>query len=168
MFDHSILNTTIRDATDADAEQLALLKPTRALHRDRIRQARRGACRYFAADSQGLVVGFGLLYLRPEQGWRRTDHVPLLIDLFVHPRYRSRRIGTTMVETMARAAAELGFEDLYLTVEPERNPRAVELYYRLGFVPLQKEPFLDSYRFTDSGGKTHQGEEWVIEMHKRL
>ena len=65
-------------------------------------------------------------------------------------------------------AAAAGRERLHLSVEPARNPRAYALYQRLGYQPLQAEPYRHVWAFTDSAGQVHRGESWVVDMVKPL
>ncbi len=65
-------------------------------------------------------------------------------------------------------AADAGYRHLYLAVAPVDNPRAFALYQRLGYQPLQLEPYHMAWEFTDSAGLTHSGEEWVVDMVKPL
>jgi ribosomal protein S18 acetylase RimI-like enzyme len=69
---------------------------------------------------------------------------------------------------MERIAAACGCSHLYLGVDPVDNPRALGLYLRLGYTPLQDRPHRSRWRFTDSDGHVHQGEEWSLDMTKPL
>lgn len=158
----------IRDALDADLADLQALSGTRAMHADRLREAQLGWMHYLVAEVAGSVVGFGLIVFTVPPEWDRPEHAPLLVNLYVRQDQRSRGIGTALIGEMARRAARRRFPALYLRCESENNPRAFGLYKRLGFEPLQEEPFCDPYKFTDSDGNVHQGVEWNVEMMKPL
>ncbi len=158
----------IRDAADADLDELQAMGGTRAMHVDRIREAQLGWMHYLVGVARGRVVGNGMIYYTAMPGWDHPEHVPLVVALYVRPDLRSRGIGTSLIGQMAGRAARRGFRAMYLRVEPENNPRAFGLYRRLGFEALQSEPFRDPYHFVDSEGNLHEGVEWNVEMVKRL
>ena len=159
---------TVRDAVEADLDALQALSGTRAMHADRIREALLGWMQYLVAEVQGRAVGFGLLVYTVPPDWDRSEHAPLVVNLYVLSDCRSRGVGSAILREMETRTRRRGFAAMYLRVEPENNPLAFALYKRLGFEPLQDKPFLDPYRFTDSDGNVHQGVEWNVEMMKRL
>ena len=69
---------------------------------------------------------------------------------------------------MERITAAAGYRHLYLSVDPVHNPRAYALYQRLGYQPLQAQPYRKIWAFTDSAGSTHRGEDWVVDMVQQL
>jgi GNAT superfamily N-acetyltransferase len=140
-----------------------------AIHRDRIRAFDPHRLHYFVAEFNQQIVGFGLLLLEQPPDW--TDPLntfPILIDLFVADPYRSRGIGRALIQYMEAVALQHGKSAIYLSVEPSTNPRALQLYLRLGYTSLQERPYHNSWSFTDSDGVLHEGEEWVIDMRKQL
>jgi hypothetical protein len=72
------------------------------------------------------------------------------------------------VRAIEAEVAKAGHEQLYLTVEPTNNSRAYALYRRLGYQQLQPEPYHVVWEFTDSHGNIHRGENWLVDMMKRL
>jgi ribosomal protein S18 acetylase RimI-like enzyme len=146
---------TVRDAAESDLGALQVLTGTRAMHADRMREALLGWMQYLVAEEQGRAVGFGLLVYATPPDWDRREHVPLVVNLYVHPDCRSRGIGSAILREMEARCRRRNFAAIYLRVEPENNPRAFALYKRLGFEPLQDKPFLDPYRFVDSDGTVH-------------
>ena len=158
----------IRDAAPDDLEPLSGLKPTRALHRDRMAAALGGRIRYLVAETAGEVVGFVVVALSQPRGREKLPNTPFLIDLFVAPARRGRGIGTEILEYAEALARAQGFDALYLGVEPYRNPRALGLYRRRGFLPLQERPYRNPFHFIDSEGHVHQGDEWLVDMKKPL
>lgn len=158
----------LRDAKDDDIDALNALRPAPIQHADRIRNAAHGRYRYLVAEMRHELVGFVLVYFRAEPGWDRAGQMPMMMDLFVPERFRSRGVGTAIIAGVERIVMDAGFGHLYLRVEPDRNARAFSLYKRLGYQPLQSTPYEDSYRFVDSSGKVTEGVEWVIDMRKWL
>jgi GNAT superfamily N-acetyltransferase len=91
-----------------------------------------------------------------------------LIDLFVAEAYRSQGVGKLLVDHMETIARQHGKPAVYLSAEPAANPRALQLYLRLGYIPIQEQPYHNTWRFIDSDGLLHEGEEWVVDMRKQL
>ena len=156
---------TVRNATPADVEALTALRPPRGIHADRITQP---TVRYVVAESAGKPVGFGVIHFQGDPLWDRPEQVPLVMDLYVAPNLRGRGIGRRVLRALETSARERGFSAVYLQVEPDRNPKAVELYRKLGYQPLQSRPYKDLYRFVDDQGNVTEGEEMVIDMKKWL
>jgi len=156
---------TVRYATPADVEPLTSLRPPRGLHADRIRES---TVRYVVAESAGEPVGFGVIHFQGDPLWERPDQVPIVMDLYVAPNLRGRGIGRRVLLALEQSARERGFSAVYLQVESDRNPRAVDLYRKLGYQPLQSRPYKDLYRFVDAEGKVIEADEMVIDMKKAL
>jgi len=158
----------VRDAKVEDLPALAALKKTEALHRDRMHQADGKVLRYLVVEREGEVVGFGFLVLRQPPSWDAMKHLPQMLDLFVKPELRSRGLGRALIARMEEIAREAGFGEMRVGVDPKNNPRAMQLYWRLGYVPIDPAPVEDRWEFTDSGGTVHSGAEWIIHMKKVL
>lgn len=163
----------IRDAVQADLAGLAAIRyaDRPAIHRDRIRDANGQGMRYLVSERHNRILGFGLLLLERPPLWSDSEekaYFPVMIDLFTAEPYRSQGIGTALIHTMEQLVRQHGGTELYLSVEPMANPKATVLYSRLGYQPLQAEPYRSTWRFIDSDGIVHEGEEWIINMVKHL
>ena len=156
----------VRDATPADVETLAALRPPRGLHQDRVGGA--GERRYVLAEVQGRPIGFGVVYFRGDPMWERPEQVPLVMDVWVEPSLRGHGIGSRIIAALERAARERGFPCIYLQVEAEKNPRAISLYRKLGYQPLSRRAHKDWFHTVDEQGNVHEGEEIVLDMQKWL
>lgn len=164
---------TVRDIEETDLPALVAIKGagSEALHRDRLRDAQDGCMRYLAAQDGEEVVGFACLVFRRPAYWsdaEDTTRLPMIVDLRVREDRRGQGYGTALVRAMEALAANAGYARLYLSVEPRDNPRATALYLRLGYRPLQDEPYHSGWDFTDSQGNRHRGEAWVVDMVKAL
>jgi GNAT superfamily N-acetyltransferase len=162
---------TIRQACVEDLPALTALRYYEhpAIHRDRIHAFDPHRLHYVIAAYDQQIVGFGVLLLEQPPDWSEPVHAfPLLIDLFVGEPYRSRGIGQALIQHMEGLAQQYGKSAISLSVEPHANPRAHQLYARLGYIPLQEQPYHNRWRFTDSDGRLHEGEEWLIDMQKKL
>jgi GNAT superfamily N-acetyltransferase len=163
----------VRDAQPEDVPGLAAVghSESSAIHLDRIQDAAEHNVRYLVAESRGTILGYGLLVLERPPAWpdtSPTDYLPLIIDLHVAEESRGRGIGTRMIGRMELIARRAGYKELYMTVDPVENLRALALYIRLGYVPVQTEPYLTNWHFEDSSGFVHEGVMWAIAVRKRL
>ncbi len=141
-----------------------------AVHKDRIEASL--SCEqidYLVAEVDARVAGFGVLILDPHvPGWPEISPVPQAIDIQVAADSRGLGAGTAMVEEMAERARRRNAPYLYLGVEPEHNPRALELYRRLGFEAMQDRPRPEEWAYTDSAGHYHSGQVEIIDMRLKL
>jgi ribosomal protein S18 acetylase RimI-like enzyme len=166
---HEAPDIFIRDVIVADLDALTALRPTRELHAERIATHCDDADkRYILAMIANRVVGFGVIYFRGDPMWNRPDQVPLIMDLWVAPAYRGRGIGRRIAEFLERAARERGFACVYLQVQSQRNPAAVEMYQRMGYQKLQQQPHKALYAEVDERGQIREGEEFILDMQKWL
>jgi GNAT superfamily N-acetyltransferase len=172
MVSENVARLTVRDAEEADVPALTAIKGvgTEALHRDRLRDAQGSGLRYFVLLADQEIIGFACLVMRRPASWPDsgdTHHLPKIEDLRVKESQRGRGYGSAFVGAIERIASIAGYRQLYLSVEPLSNPRAYALYQRLGYQPLQSEPYHEIWEFTDSAGNTHRGEDWVVDMVKQ-
>ncbi len=162
---------TVRDAVEADLPVLTAIKPLAALHRDRLRYARRPDFRYLVVQWGHEVVGFACLVFRRPAAWSDADdseHLPQVVDLTVAAAHRGRGFGSALLQAMEQETKRAGFRQLHLSVEPVENPRAHALYRRLGYQQLQPEPYHKRWEFSDSQGQKHAGEMWIVDMVKQI
>ena len=164
---------TVRDAEAADILALTAIKGegSEALHRDGLRDAHDSNIRYLVLLADQEIIGFACLVFHRPSNWsdaEDTQQIPQIVDLQVKESQRRQGYGSAFVPAIELIAAEAGYEGLYISVEPIDNPLAYALYLRLGFQPLQSEPYLKIWEFKDSGGKVHHGEDWVLDMMKQL
>ena len=159
----------IRDALETDLPALVAIKGkgSEALHLDRMRDARDRGIRYLVLLVGSEIIGFACLVFRRPKPWPDTadmENLPQIVDLQISETWRGQGYGTDFINGIKQITAEAGHRQLFLSVEPIDNTRAYSLYQRLGFNQLQPEPYPVSWKFTDSSGKVHQGEEWVVDM----
>lgn len=169
----NVLRLTVRDAEEADVPALTAIKGdgSEALHRDRLRDAQGRGLRYLVLTVDHELIAFACLVFRRPAYWsdaNDTSHLPQIVDLQVQERQRGRGYGSAFVHALERIAVAAGEGQLYLRVDPLNNPRAYTLYQRLGYQPLQSEPYRKAWEFLDSAGQVHRGEDWAVDMVKQL
>ncbi len=104
-------------------------------HRARLDRQDRGEALYFiawrgATPSGHLLVDRGGTEDEPIRS--QLPDCPNLEDLFVMPDFRSRAIGSMLLDAAITAAREAGYTQLGLGVAID-NPGAIRLYERKGF-----------------------------------
>ena len=161
-------NFRLRDVRIDDLTTLSVIKPTKALHRDRMRDADNDYIRYMVAEQENIIVGFGVLVFKSPETWTKMRFLPAIVDLYVKPDLRSQGIGTSMIDEMENTAFKRGCSEIFIGVDPDFNQRAYSLYLRLGYEPLDKEPYLENWSFTISDGELREGDNWIIYLRKEL
>ncbi|MEM7802204.1 MAG: GNAT family N-acetyltransferase [Chloroflexota bacterium] len=86
--------------------------------------------------------------------------IPYIFDLYVLESRRGIGIGSLLLVHCERLALQRGCKQISLAVNPDLNPRAVLLYERLGYRPVDGVKYLD--------GVYNGDEDWVINMIKAL
>lgn len=165
------MKISVREAHPDDLPALLQIRyhDTPGIHSDRISGSDGQAQQYYVAEVAQQIVGFVLLVLERPASWSDAlESFPILIDLFVAEPFRGQGIGGSLMLHTEEVARRRGIASLYLSVESKNNPRAMRLYMRRGYTPLQAQPYYNVWRFTDSDGIVHEGEEWVIDMRKQL
>jgi len=162
--DGSESRIVIRPACPTDLNALSELRPPRGLHEDRFEPDKQ----YVLAEIDGKPAGFGVIHFRGDPMWERPEQVPLVMDVWVVPNLRRRGIGSRMIRALEQSARERGFSRVYIQVQADKNPRAVELYKRLGYQTLQSKPYPDLFHEVDEQGNVREGTEVIVDMQKLL
>ena len=163
----------VRNAMEVDIPALTGIKGTgsEAIHRGRLCDAQDAGFQYFVLLAEQDIIGFACLVSRRPSHWSDANdmqHLPQIVDLQVKESHRSHGYGSDFIHALELIAAEAGYNQLYISVEPVDNPRAYALYQRLGYQPIQSKPYLKVWKFTDSQGNIHCGENWVVDLVKQL
>jgi RimJ/RimL family protein N-acetyltransferase len=161
----------IRDAQEADVPVLAAVRSSEALHRGRLRDAQRSDFRYFVILRDQIVIGFLSLVFRRPSSWSNSgdeQHLPEVIDFYVAEVWRGLGYGSQAIRLLERIAAEAGYPQLYIAVDPVDNPRAHALYKRLSYQQLQSEPYFHTWEALDGDGNVDRGGSWQVNMVKIL
>ena len=162
----------IRDANLNDITALEQIKASTALHRDRIRDASNGDFRYLVLeDDTGEILGHACLVFRRPKAWPKDDGevgYPRIIDLMINKSKRRKGIGTKFMKLIESSCKDMGYNDLYLSVDPKGNSEAHDFYSAIGYRDTQNKPQWRKWSFKDSDGNIHQGEGMDIEMAKQI
>jgi GNAT superfamily N-acetyltransferase len=108
-----------------------------------------------------------MLFLRQPSEGSPKSHIPKISDLYVAQRFRSMGIGTIMIVRMEELAVAFGHKVMHVGVDPVDNLRALALYERLGYVPID-EPHQKRAIFYDEAGNATERKDWNINLRKQL
>jgi GNAT superfamily N-acetyltransferase len=150
---------------------LTHIRQPEALHRGRLRDAKSPDFCYFVIFDGQEAVGFVSLVFRRPQSWLNKDdlqHLPEVNDLYIAEDRRGRGYGTKAIHFLEGVTARAGYPQLYISVESRDNPRAYALYQRLGYQPMQTEPYFHQWGSLDGDGQMRQGDLWLVDMVKSL
>ena len=107
-----------------EIEEASFAQPwSAALFAEEIGQSSR---RYLAAETDGVVRGFGGILVMGEEA--------TIVTLAVQPGWRERGVATCLLLGLVDAAREAGVRHLTLEVR-ESNAAALDLYRKFGFEP---------------------------------
>lgn len=163
----------VREAKLTDIEELNQVNydKTPAVHHDRIRDADEHQMRYLVVEKNGLIAGFAVLVFQRPPSWPDADsqkNLPQIVDLYVRPEQRGKGVGSFFIRHMEQIVSNGGGDRLFVAVDPLDNPRAHALYLRLGYVPIEREPYQVHWHFADSDGNRHEGDSWNINLMRQL
>ena len=130
----------------------------RELYRRTWRDHQAGRRLMVVADLGGFPIGQVWLDVTP------NDYAYLYALRVMEP-FRGLGIGTRLIESVEALARSHGFRQIHLAVE-KSNPRARQLYERLGFRAFCDR--VDVWSYTDHVGHTHWVQEDVYGMRKML
>lgn len=157
----------IRDATQSDISALTKLRnaPTQ-LHRY-LSETDGEGIRFLVYEQDNEIRGFAMLFLRQPTEGSPKSHIPKISDLHVAQRFRSMGIGTSMIVHMEKLAVAFGHKVMHVGVDPVDNPRALALYQRLGYAPMD-EPQQKKAIFYNENGDAIERKFWNINLGKQL
>ncbi len=139
-------------------------------HRARLDRQDRGEVLYFVAWRGATPSGHLLLE------WGGTEDEPIrsglldcpnLEDLFVMPDFRSRAIGSMLLDAAITAAREAGYTQLGLGVAID-NPGAIRLYEQKGFQDCGLGEYTSGGSYVDRDGTVQTWQETCTYLIKRL
>jgi len=142
-------------------------------HVRRLADQRAGRVTYLVAWVNGRAVGHALVRwggtTNPELRWLldlREAH-PYVEALLVHPAYRSRSVGSQIMDTAEKLVRERGLRRIGLAVAVD-NARARALYERIGYRELDIGSFSNAWTYVDESGNEVTESETCIYLVKEL
>lgn len=139
-------------------------------HRERFVRQRKGEVVYLAAWHKSPPVGHALLKWygsTDEPMASELDNCPDIEDLFVSPDYRSRGIGSQLMDAVEDLAKEQGYFRVGLGVGSD-NFRARSLYEHRGYKDSGFGEYRESGSYVDKDGQQQSWEEICVYLIKKL
>jgi ribosomal protein S18 acetylase RimI-like enzyme len=142
-------------------------------HVRRLADQRDGRITYLVAWVDGRAVGHGIVRwhgtTNPELRWLIGDQTahPYVEALLVHPSFRSRSIGSQLLEAAETLARTRDHTVIGLAVNVE-NGRAQALYERLGYDDAGIGQFENAWSYVDEAGQEVAERETCIYLVKSL
>jgi len=162
----------IRECAGTDIEALERHLPTRPsqVHAEHFAQQQVGLWTYLIAwDDDSVPVGVCVIRWG---GWAEREALaaypdcPVITNLQVHPQRRGGGVGTALIEAAEKEVNARGLHRIGVGVADD-NPRAEELYARLGYADTRLR--IDSrYMYPDEAGVPREIVEHDILLVKDL
>lgn len=112
------------------------------------------------AEQNDIILGFGILKLR-------GGLLPKLSDLYVKDNYRGNGIGSDLIRFREYIARDLGFSEMFVSVDPIENPKMISLIKRHGYQPISEE-YLKTAIFYNEDGTIYNKTYSRIDLKKLL
>jgi GNAT superfamily N-acetyltransferase len=91
------------------------------------------------AEQNKTILGFRVLKLK-------GNLFPKLSDLYVNENYRGNGVGSDLIKYREKIARDLGYSDIFVSVDPIENPKMIKLITKHGYETIS-EPYLKSAIF---------------------
>ncbi|MBB6021757.1 GNAT superfamily N-acetyltransferase [Paenibacillus sp. JGP012] len=113
-----------------------------------------------SADEDRVILGFGVLKLQGKL-------VPKLSDLYVKEKYRSQGAGSALIRYREELAIQLGFSEIFVSVDPVENPQMIKLISAHGYHAIS-EPYTKQAVYYNEDGTSYEKTYIRIDLKKQL
>ena len=120
------------------------------------------------AEIEEKIVGFGLVYLDVTKTGKKKSHLPKLSDLYIAETYRKKGVATALVKFRESLARQYGHSQIYVSIDPDESPEMISLAKKLGYLPLQTDPYPVKATFYDYQGQAYEKTYFRIDFKKAL
>jgi GNAT superfamily N-acetyltransferase len=147
----------IRVANESDLEGLCKIRNNRELFTGYLQQQE---VYLVLAEQDNIILGFGVLKLNGRL-------IPKLSDLYVKENYRGNGIGSNLIKYREQIARELGYFEIFVSVDPIENPKMIKLISTQGYYAIS-EPYVKSAILYNPDGTTYDKTYTRIDLKKLL
>lgn len=154
------MSYTIRLANEDDLSGLCVLRNNRDLFTNYLKQFLNKKIYLVIAEQNSLILGFGVLKLKG------VLH-PKLSDLYVGEVYRGKGIGSDLIRYRENIAKDLGYTEIFVSVDPIENPKMVKLIKKHNYRTIT-EPYLKNAIFYNDDGSSYDKTYTRIDLKKLL
>ncbi|MFJ7826289.1 GNAT family N-acetyltransferase [Psychrobacillus sp. NPDC096623] len=150
----------IRLASESDLDDLCGIRNNKDLFICYFQQYEKNEVYLVIAELNKIILGFGVLKLKGKL-------FPKLSDLYVNETYRGNGVGSNLIKYREKIARDLGYTDLFVSVDPIENSKMIKLITKLGYKEVS-EPYLKSAVFYNEDGTTYDKTYTRIDLKKVL
>jgi GNAT superfamily N-acetyltransferase len=150
----------IRLANENDILGLCNIRDNKELFTKYLNQHENKELYLVIAEQNEDIFGFGVLKLK-------GSLIPKLSDLYVKEIYRGMGIGSDIIKYREEMARDLGYTQMFVSVDPIENPKMISLIKRLGYDPFS-EPYLKTAIYYNENGTTYDKTYTRIDFKKLL
>ncbi|MDT0123231.1 GNAT family N-acetyltransferase [Paenibacillus sp. RRE4] len=111
-------------------------------------------------DEDRAILGFGVLKLQGKL-------VPKLSDLYVKEVYRGQGVGSALIRYREECAKELGYHEMFVSVDPVENPKMVKLISKHGYHAIS-EPYSKQANYYNEDGSSYEKTYTRMDLKKKL
>ncbi|QUL54335.1 GNAT family N-acetyltransferase [Paenibacillus tritici] len=154
------MNYSIRAASNRDLDGLCSIRNHEGLFRKYLDQDHQREGCFIVAEMDGRIAGFVVLKLS-------GNRIPKLSDLYVKEACRGKGVGSALIRYQENMARTLGYSELFVSVDPQKNPRMIQLITRLGYAAVT-EPYLKTAIFYNEDGTAYETTYTRVDLKKRL
>jgi GNAT superfamily N-acetyltransferase len=154
------LKYIIRVANRNDLSGLCNIRNNIDLFTNYLNQYEKNEVYLVIAEQNEIILGFGILKLR-------GGLLPKLSDLYVKENYRGHGIGSDLIRFRENIARDLGFSEMFVSVDPLENPKMISLIKRHGYQPISEE-YIKTAIFYNEDGTTYIKTYTRIDLKKLL
>lgn len=151
---------TIRLANVNDLAALCNVRNNIDLFKYYLKQSERKKVFFVIAEQEAHILGFAILKV--------NGHLlPKLSDLYVKENYRGNGIGSGLIKYRENIAKNLGYSEIFVSVDPIENPKMIKLVKRHGYEAIS-EPYIKKAVFFNSDGTPYDKTYTRIDLKKLL
>ena len=150
----------IRLANDADLHALCTIRNNEPLFTSYLQLQQDEQAYLTVAQVEHELVGFAVLKLN-------GSFIPKLSDLYVKPAFRHHGIGDALIAFREQLATKLGFQEIYVSVDPMENPKMVQLVTALDYKAING-PYQKSAIYYNEDGTTYDKTYIRVDFKKML
>ncbi len=150
----------IRVANERDLDGLCAIRNNKDLFKKYFKQQEKKEVYLIVAAGNKSILGFGVLKLK-------GDLFPKLSDLYVNGANRGKGIGSDLIRYREKIAWNIGFSNLFVSVDPIENPKMIKLIRKLGYEEISG-PYSKTAIFYNEDGTIYEKTYSRIDFKKKL
>ncbi|WP_096155400.1 GNAT family N-acetyltransferase [Bacillus sp. FJAT-45066] len=150
----------IRLANENDLSGLCNIRNNKDLFTNYLKQFAIKETYLAIAEQNARLLGSGVLKLN-------GTLIPKLSDLYVKEEYRCNGIGSGLIRYRENIARDLGYHQIFVSVDPVENPEMIKLIKRHGYESISDQ-YLKKAIFYNDDGTTYEKTYTRIDLKKML